>query len=101
MRYFVDACYQFKLRTSLWVSSSIPLACRRSEHPTCVHQTANISVQRQVERLHGTDQTEFYQLLTYTDDVDPNAKLATWERFYYYNPVFLKSAKVLVVLGAR
>ena len=28
-----------------------------------------------VERSHRTDQTEFYQLLTYTDDIDLNAKL--------------------------
>jgi transposase-like protein len=35
-----------------------------------------------VERSHRTDQEEFYQLLTYTDDVDLNKKLAVWERFY-------------------
>jgi transposase InsO family protein len=35
-----------------------------------------------VERSHRTDQEEFYQLLTYTDDVDLNKKLATWEEFY-------------------
>ncbi len=38
-----------------------------------------------VERSHRTDQTEFYQLLTYTDDVDLNAKLAAWENFYNYD----------------
>jgi transposase InsO family protein len=26
----------------------------------------------------------FYQLLTYTDDVDLNKKLAEWERFYNF-----------------
>jgi len=35
-----------------------------------------------VERSHRTDQEEFYQLFTYTDDVDLNKKLAEWERFY-------------------
>jgi transposase InsO family protein len=35
-----------------------------------------------VERSHRTDQEEFYQLLTYPDDVDLNEKLAEWERFY-------------------
>jgi len=35
-----------------------------------------------VERSHRTDQEEFYQLLTYTDDVDLNKKLVAWERFY-------------------
>ena len=35
-----------------------------------------------VERSHRTEQEEFYQLLTYTDDVDLNKKLAAWERFY-------------------
>jgi len=35
-----------------------------------------------VERSHRTDQEEFYQLLTYTDDVDLNVKLREWEKFY-------------------
>ncbi len=38
-----------------------------------------------VERSHRTDQEEFYQLLTYTEDVDLNKKLATWEGFYNFN----------------
>jgi len=38
-----------------------------------------------VERSHRTDQAEFYQLLTYTDDVDLNAKLDAWENFYNYD----------------
>lgn len=35
-----------------------------------------------VERSHRTDQEEFYQLLTYTGDVDLTKKLAAWEDFY-------------------
>lgn len=38
-----------------------------------------------VERSHSTDQQEFYQLLTYTDDVDLNKKLEEWEGFYNYH----------------
>jgi transposase InsO family protein len=38
-----------------------------------------------VERSHRTDQAEFYQLLTYTDDVDLNIKLEAWENFYNFN----------------
>jgi len=38
-----------------------------------------------VERSHLTDQREFYQLLTYTDDVDLNSKLAALENFYNYD----------------
>jgi transposase InsO family protein len=38
-----------------------------------------------VERSHRTDQAEFYQLLTYTDDVDLNKKLEAWENFYNFN----------------
>jgi IS30 family transposase len=38
-----------------------------------------------VERSHLTDQREFYQLLTYTDDVDLNSKLKAWESFYNYD----------------
>jgi transposase InsO family protein len=38
-----------------------------------------------VERSHRTDGEEFYQLLTYTDDVDLAQKLASWEDFYNIN----------------
>lgn len=38
-----------------------------------------------VERSHRTDQVEFYQLLTYTDDVDLTSKLEAWENFYNYD----------------
>lgn len=37
-----------------------------------------------VERSHSTDKDEFYQLLTYTNDVDLNRKLKIWEDFYNY-----------------
>ena len=37
-----------------------------------------------VERSHRTDQSEFYQLLSYKDDVDLQAKLDAWENFYNY-----------------
>ena len=45
-----------------------------------------------VERSHRTDQTEFYQLLTYTDDTDLNAKLKAWENFYNYDRPHLSLA---------
>ena len=35
-----------------------------------------------VERSHRSDQEEFYQLLTYKGDVDLQAKLEEWERFF-------------------
>jgi transposase InsO family protein len=38
-----------------------------------------------VERSHRSDQEEFYQLLTYTDDVDLNRRLEQWESFYNFN----------------
>jgi len=38
-----------------------------------------------VERSHRTDREEFYQLLTYTGDVDLNKKLAEWENFYNFS----------------
>lgn len=37
-----------------------------------------------VERSHRSDQQQFYQLLTYKDDVDLEAKLDEWERFYNF-----------------
>ena len=38
-----------------------------------------------VERSHRSDQEEFYQLLTYKDDVDLDAKLGEWESFYNFS----------------
>jgi transposase InsO family protein len=38
-----------------------------------------------VERSHRSDQEEFYQLLTYKDDVDLIAKLGEWESFYNFS----------------
>jgi len=38
-----------------------------------------------VERSHRSDQEEFYQLLSYKDDVDLDRKLKEWERFYNYD----------------
>jgi transposase InsO family protein len=38
-----------------------------------------------VERSHRTDQQEFYQLLSYTGDVDLAQRLAEWEDFYNYH----------------
>ena len=38
-----------------------------------------------VERSHLTDDLEFYQLLSYIDDVDLNKKLEEWEKFYNFD----------------
>ena len=38
-----------------------------------------------VERSHRTDKQEFYQLLTYTGDVDLKRKLEEWQNFYNYH----------------
>jgi len=38
-----------------------------------------------VERSHRIDQEEFYQLLTYKDDVDLEKKMNTWENFYNFD----------------
>jgi transposase InsO family protein len=43
---------------------------------------ASPNLNGKVERSHLTDKLELYQLLTYTDDVDLEAKLAAWEEFY-------------------
>ena len=37
-----------------------------------------------VERSHRSDQQEFYHLLSYKGDVDLEAKLDEWERFYNF-----------------
>ena len=38
-----------------------------------------------VERFHGRDEREFYQLLAYTDNVNLNEKVKAWEKFYNYD----------------
>jgi transposase InsO family protein len=38
-----------------------------------------------VKRSHRTDKEEFYQLLSYTGDVDLNAKLEEWQNFYNHH----------------
>lgn len=37
-----------------------------------------------VERSHRSDQDEFYQLLSYKDDIDLSKKLSEWEQFYNF-----------------
>lgn len=37
-----------------------------------------------VERSHGTDKDEFYQMMKYTDDVDLGKKIQEWENFYNF-----------------
>ena len=42
-----------------------------------------------VERSHRTDKDEFYQLLTYTDDVDLNRQVQAWEEYHnFHRPHF-------------
>ena len=38
-----------------------------------------------VERSHRSDQQEFYRLFSYKGDVDIEAKLEEWERFYNFH----------------
>lgn len=38
-----------------------------------------------VERSHGSDKVEFYQLIDYKGDVDLSKKLREWETFYNYH----------------
>lgn len=45
-------------------------------HPSSAAKLAN---------LRRTDQEEYYQLLTYTDDVDLKRKLEAWEQVYDLN----------------
>ena len=46
------------------------------------HRTPQLN--GKVERSHRSDQQEFYQLLSYKGDVDLEAKLDEWERFYNF-----------------
>jgi transposase InsO family protein len=55
-----------------------------------------------VERSHLTDQREFYQLISYKDDVDLEAKLWHWENFYNFDrPHMAFHGKTLCYLPKR
>ena len=58
----------------------LPAECKGMEHVYIKPRTPQLN--GKVERSHRTDKDEFYQLLTYKDDVDLEKKLAVWERFY-------------------
>ncbi len=55
------------------------------ESGTFISNLAPPRLNGKVERSHGTDDREFYQLLTYADDVDLNEKLTEWENYYNFN----------------
>ena len=69
--------------TSSRPSSIGTLRIRGSDTPTSSRALLNSN--GKVERSHRSDEEEFYQRLTYIDDVDLNAKLAAWEKFYNYD----------------
>ena len=48
-------------------------------------QPRTLQLNGKVECFHRIDKDEFYQLLTYRDDVGLEKKLAEWERFYNYD----------------
>jgi transposase InsO family protein len=60
---------------------------RRSSTGTSEHvyvKPGTPQLNGKVERSHRTDKDEFYQLITYRDDVNLAKKLMEWERFYNY-----------------
>ena len=59
------------------------LADRGIEHACIKPRTPQLN--GKVERSHRTDKQEFYQLLTYKDDIDLEAKLEEWGNFYNYH----------------
>ena len=45
----------------------------------------SLQLNGKVKRSHRSDGEEFYQLLSYTDDVDLNRRLEEWERLYNFD----------------
>ena len=54
-------------------------------YPTPISNRALQVLNGKVERSHGTDEQEVYQILSYTGDVDLHQKLAEWENFYNFH----------------
>ena len=78
MDYVVE---KFPFRTStIRMDWGYEFQARFHWHATFVHQHQTPQRNGKVERSRRTDQTEFYQLLTYTDDIDLNTKLKVWEK---------------------
>jgi transposase InsO family protein len=65
-----------------WPNSTGMLRTRASAMP--ISNQAHPQLNGKVERSHRSDEQEFYQLLTYKGDVDLEAKLDEWERFYNF-----------------
>jgi transposase InsO family protein len=49
------------------------------------HCASTPQLNGKVERSHRSDQEEFYQLLSYKDDIDLETKFEEWEDFYNFN----------------
>ena len=62
--------------TGIWRTTAFAMSYIKARTP---------QLNGKVERSHRTDKQEFYQLLTYADDVDLQAKLTEWENFYNYH----------------
>jgi transposase InsO family protein len=52
---------------------------------TCLNQTRTPRLNGKVDRSHGKDEMKFYHFLSYTDDVDLNYKISTWENYYNFH----------------
>jgi len=63
------------------LSSNIPRSSALWPRPVYI-KPISPQLNGKVERSFHTENEEFHQLLTYTNDVDLNKKLAEWERFY-------------------
>ena len=56
----------------------------RNEQRRCIGESVRPG-SADCEITDRADKDEFYQLLTYHDDVDLEKKLAVWERFYNFD----------------
>jgi hypothetical protein len=63
------------------VAGSVRLACRGQGHYARLYHAAISTVEREGRKVPQDRPGKFYQLLTYTDDVDLNKNLASWENF--------------------
>jgi hypothetical protein len=54
----------------------------RSAAAQAPNQLPSPKLNGEVEHSHRSDQSEFYQLLSYKGDVDLEVKVEEWERFY-------------------
>jgi hypothetical protein len=79
MYFNIAAILHFSKNVTIIVPSNNKI---KTYNLTSCHMPKRVDMQQKVGRSHRTDKDEFYQTLSYKDDVNLEEKLQAWENFY-------------------